>query len=148
MSYNSTMDCSGFTSKFTSKELTDMNLEYVRKLGKERRAAGSNCISDPMEYEFITYVDSPEREKPGDTDIYPNGIGTHQKNYDTDELAVFIANHTLCATRLWFVGEGGERWGYYIYPGMVYAERIVRGDIEYCDPSNPLVGATEPVEVR
>ena len=118
MGYSSYMDGCSFKSNLTVTQLNTLYEEY----------AGLHTPSGIGIYSF--------EEADAEGEYQPEGMGTHGKYYDTDDLAIFISMVCKDKCNLYFVGEEGERWGYIIYPGIVMEEKMVNGDILFHDLSS------------
>lgn len=128
MGYTSIMKGEPFRANYTVEQLNDMYLDYLNTLGGVWH----------MEYEF-EYSDKCLKDPPlGSADIQPIGLyESYRKNYNTDELACFIAYVCNNQCTLFFDGEDGEAWGYYIYPGKVYEKICIPGIQIYENRENP-----------
>lgn len=116
------MEGDPFTTSHTVKELNAMYEAYA--------AEKHICC-----YEFEYNGDYMDKNMPmEDQPVWPIGMGEWEKNPDTEELAMFIADVCAAGTDLIFIGEDGYIWGYNIIPGKVRQIKIEPGDLIYENP--------------
>lgn len=114
MSYKSRMVCDVFECKLELDQLNKLAAEYF---------SGAKSFEYQFQFDF---------EIGGRKYYYPiNARESWANNYDTDQLAVFLADVTETQASVYFTGEDGSWWGYMIYPGRAMALQMLEGPILY-----------------
>lgn len=115
MGDRSYLECTWFPSDLTRNQLNDLYKLYLDNMPEGK---------DTWCWEF----------EEDDGEYRPEGTDTWQKNYDVEELAIFIAMVTNEYVVMRIAPSEGEPWGYIINPGQVNMMEVSAGNLIYSQP--------------